>query len=322
MAEAVVYRHRNFGIVLFVLATTGAGCTSQGEVFQGYAEGEFIRVAAPYAGVLFSLNVQRGSLVQKASPLFVLEQENEKAARMEAQERLRRAEFQLENLRKGKRPTELEAIRAQRDQVNASLIQSQHDFLRDEKLAASGFISQQKLDAGRTALTRDRARLSELNAQLATANLSARVDEIKAAEADVAAAKAALSQAEWKLAQRSVNAPATALVQDTLYVQGEWVPSGSPVVSLLPPENIKVRFFISEKRLGNLRLGQKVKISCDSCGNALAASISYIAPQAEYTPPVIYSKESRDKLVFLIEAKPSPSDAVRLHPGQPVDVAL
>jgi len=112
------------------------------------------------------------------------------------------------------------------------------------------------------------------------------------------------------------------LVQDTLYVQGEWVPAGSPVISLLPPENIKIRFFVTEKGLGGLRLGQTVKISCDSCGPAINANISYVSPQAEYTPPVIYSKENRSKLVFLIEAKTSPVDAIKLHPGQPVDVAL
>ena len=306
-----------------VLAALAGGCSSRPDnVFQGYAEGEYIRIAAPYAGSLNALNVQRGAQVQKDAPLFMLEQENEKAARMEAQERLHRAEAQLENLRKGKRPTEIAAIRAQLDQTRAVLIQSQHDFRRDEKLAVAGFISPQKLDAGRMALARDQAGVAGLEAQLATAKLSARSDEIRAAEADVATAQAALKQAEWKLAQKSVTAPATAMVQDTLYVQGEWVPAGSPVVSLLPAENIKVRFFVPEQRLASLRMGQAVKINCDSCAAPMVAHVSYVAPQAEYTPPVIYSQESRSKLVFLIEAKTSPADAVKLHPGQPVEVAL
>ncbi|TCV86400.1 HlyD family secretion protein [Sulfurirhabdus autotrophica] len=311
------------GMIASALSLALVGCSAQpSNVYQGYAEGEFLRVAAPYAGSLIALNVQRGNQVQKSAPIFVLEQENEKAARMEAEERLHRTEFQLENLRKGKRPSELAAIRAQRDQVQASLKQSEQDFRRDEKLAATGFISQQKLEAGRTALISNRARIAELNAQLATAQLSARSDEIRAAESDVAAAQATLKQAEWKLAQKSITSPATGLVQDTLYVKGEWVPAGSPVVSLLPPENIKVRFFVTENTLGSLHLSQKVKISCDSCGPAIAAVISYISPQAEYTPPVIYSKENRSKLVFLIEARTSPADAVKLHPGQPVDVVL
>lgn len=305
------------------LAGIAGGCSPAPEnVFQGYAEGEYIRVAVPYAGTLNTLNVQRGSLVQQGAPLFMLEQESEKAARLEAQERLHRAQAQLENLHKGKRPTEVAVIRAQLDQTQAGLMQSRLDFRRDEKLAVSGFISPQKLDAGHMALVRDQARVAELEAQLATAQLSARSDEIVAGAADVATAQAALQQAEWKLAQKSVIAPATAMVQDTLYVQGEWVPAGTPVVSLLPAENIKIRFFVPEQRLASLRLGQAVKISCDSCAAIIDAHVTYVAPQAEYTPPVIYSQESRSKLVFMIEAKTSPADAVKLHPGQPVDVRL
>jgi len=300
-----------------------AGCSREApQFYQGYVEGEFVRIAAPYAGMLSELKTQRGAQVRAGAPLFVLEQENERAARMEAQQRVQRAEAQLENLRKGKRPSELAAIQAQREQGRALLKQSEADFARDTKLAASGFISKQKADATRAALDRDRARVAELDAQLTTAKLSARSDEIRSAEADVEAVRAVLRQAEWKLAQKSVNAPVAGLVQDTLYVQGEWVPAGSPVVSLLSPQNIKVRFFVPEERLAGLRVGQAVKINCDKCGVSITASIGYIAPQAEYTPPVIYSKENRSKLVFLIEARPSAADAVKLHPGQPVDVNL
>jgi HlyD family secretion protein len=110
-------------------------------------------------------------------------------------------------------------------------------------------------------------------------------------------------------------------VSDTLFVQGDWVPSGAPVVSLLPPGNVKIRFFVPEPRLGAVAVGQKVSVGCDGCA-PLTATISFIAPQAEYTPPVIYSKESRAKLVFLVEALPDAKDAAKLHPGQPVDVKL
>lgn len=267
------------------LAVALGGCGSRDEsLFQGYAEGEFVRVAAPYAGMLSELSVQRGAQVKAAAPLFMLEQENERAARGEAEERLRQAG-------------------AQHDQARAALRLSENNFRSDRKLAATGFISSRQLDTSRAALERDR-------------------EQVRSLEAQVKALSAVLKQAEWKLAQKSVNAPVTGLVQDTLFVPGEWVPAGSPVVSLLPPQNIKVRFFVPEQRLGALRIGQTVTVNCDKCGASLAAHISYIAPQAEYTPPVIYSKENRDKLVFLIEAKTSPVDAVKLHPGQPVDVKL
>lgn len=317
----MVKQFSSYSVSLLVMAL--AACSPQGDKpLQGYAEGEFIRIAAPYAGTLTKLQVQRGDQVQNNAPLFVLEQENEKAARLEAQERLHSAEAQLENLRKGKRPSELDAARAQLTQARALLKQSELDYRRDEKLAASGFISPQRADAAHTALKRDQARVVELEAQLATAQMGARHDEIAAAEASVKAARAALQQAEWRLAQKTVNATATGLVQDTLFVQGEWVPAGSPVISLLPPQNIKLRFFVPEQHVAKLHPGQPVQVSCDGCGAPIKASISYISPQAEYTPPVIYSKENRNKLVFLIEARPSPADAIKLHPGQPVDVTL
>jgi HlyD family secretion protein len=111
-------------------------------------------------------------------------------------------------------------------------------------------------------------------------------------------------------------------VIDTLYSSGEWVAAGMPVISLLPPENIKVKFFVSEKQLGAIKLGQTISVTCDGCTTPVAAAISFIAPQAEYTSPLIYSKENRTTLVFLVEARAKAEDAVKLHPGQPVEVKL
>jgi len=100
------------------------------------------------------------------------------------------------------------------------------------------------------------------------------------------------------------------------------VPAGKPVVSLLPPANIKLRFFVPETLVGSLKTGQRVTANCDGCSAPIAATISYIAPNSEFTPPVIFSKESRAKLVFMIEAVPAAADATKLKPGQPVDVTL
>jgi HlyD family secretion protein len=111
-------------------------------------------------------------------------------------------------------------------------------------------------------------------------------------------------------------------VSDTLFARGEWVPAGAPVVTLLPPGNVKVRFYVPEAQLGSVRVGQKVSVACDGCPRAVEAAIAFIAPQPEYTPPVIYSRENRARLVFMVEARPSPADAAALHPGQPVDVRL
>jgi HlyD family secretion protein len=300
-----------------------AGCGPRGEdVLQGYAEGEYVRVASPIAGQLARLSVARGVTVRAGDPLFALEQENEVAARREAEERLHQSEAQYKNLLTGKRPEEIDAIRAQLAQAEATLRLSEANLVRQQDLVRANFVSKEAADTARSARDRDRERVSELKAQLAAARLAARPDEIKAAQATAAAARAALAQAAWRLEQKSLRAPQDALVADTLYVVGEWVPAGSPVVSLLPPANIKVRFFVPERILGSLAVGQKVVLRCDGCGDPVSAPITYIAPQAEYTPPVIYSKETRAKLVFLVEARPAPGDAARLHPGQPVQVTL
>ncbi|MFA1589580.1 HlyD family secretion protein, partial [Achromobacter ruhlandii] len=168
----------------------------------------------------------------------------------------------------------------------------------------------------------DAARVRELRAQLEVANLPGRQDQRRAQAAQVEAARATLAQADWTLAQKHLAAPAASLVFDTLYRVGEWVPAGSPVVSLLPPGNIKVRFFVPESVIGTLKPGQQAMVRCDGCGDPVPVRIDYISPQAEYTPPVIYSRETRGKLVYMVEARPAPDAATRLHPGQPVEAAL
>jgi HlyD family secretion protein len=303
------------------LAFLITACTERApSYYQGYAEAEYVRVALPFAGSLERLNVQRGMQVNAGDELFVLERENETAGQREAEERLKNSEAQLANLQKGKRPTEIAAIRAQLAQAEAALSLSEVQLKRTEQLVAQNFIAKEKYDEARTARDRERSHVAQLKADLATAQLAARADEIKAAQAAVAAAGATLAQAAWRLEQKSATAPVSGLVADTLYVKGEWVGAGSPVVSLLPPQNIKVKFFVTEAALGALRVGQEVRVNCDGCPAPIAARVSFIAPQAEFTPPVIYSKENRTKLVFLIEARPGPEDAAKLHPGQPVEV--
>ncbi len=305
---------------LAIVAALGACGDRADGTFQGYAEGEYVRVAAPFAGNLLKLQVKRGSQVSAGDPLFTLEQENEAAARREAEERLRNNEAQLADLRKSKRPTEIDAVRAQLEQARASLKLSEVNLRRQEQLVAANFVSKERVDEARAGFERDKAHVAELEALLATAGLAARQDEIRAAEYNAAAARAALAQADWKLAQKTVQAPVAGLVNDTNYVLGEWVPAGSPVVSMLPPQNIKVRFFVPETALGAIKVGQQVSVRCDGCSAPITAQISFISPQAEFTPPVIYSRETRAKLVYLIEARSTPEDAVKLRPGQPVEV--
>ena len=136
------------------------------------------------------------------------------------------------------------------------------------------------------------------------------------------AQEAALAKAEWDLSQKRQNACQTGLVYDTLFCQGEWVSAGRPVVVLLPPANIKVRAFVPEMRIGAVHLGQEARVRVDGVAEPFLGHVTYISSQAEYTPPVIYSRESRSKLVFMIELRFDPEAAARLHPGQPVDVDI
>jgi HlyD family secretion protein len=271
---------------------------------------------------LQQLSVKRGDRVEAAKPLFALENENETAARREAGERLRAAEARLKNLQSGKRAPEIETATQELQQARAMRELASSNVARQQKLHASGFVSRAVLDDAQAQFKREDAHVKELEAAVATAKMPARTDEIRAAEADARAAKEVLAQSEWRLAQRAVATPAAGLVHDTYFVVGDWVPAGSPVASVLPPANIKVRFYVPEPLLGGLKLGQTVTIDCDGCAAPFAATIRFIADRAEFTPPVLYSKENRAKLVYLVEAKPAPADAAKLHPGQPVDVTL
>jgi HlyD family secretion protein len=310
-------------VALTAVALLGA-CSEPGRTtYQGYAEGEYVFVASPYAGTLEKLLVQRGQQVTAGAPLFALEREAEQAAAREADARLTSAQARLANLQGGRRKAELDVVRAQSASAAAAQNLSNTQLQQQAQLYARGFISKSRLDEAKAGHDRDAARVAEAEAQIRNARQSiGREAEIGAARSEVDAARAQLAQAQWRLGQKSAAAPAAAVVQDTFFSQGEWVPAGAPVVSLLPPANIKLRFFVPEAVVGSLKTGQPVSVQCSGCAAPIAARISFIAPQAEYTPPVIYSKESRAKLVFLVEAKPAPEDAARLHPGQPVDVSL
>ena len=314
-------RRRSVAVLIALAALSGCA-KEQSDAYPGYAEAEYVRLTAPIAGTLTKLHLRRGDTVQANAPAFVLEQASEIAARAEAQSRIERAQAQLADLRKGKRPDELAAVRAQLSQATAALALATADYNRDQKLVADKFISPARLDATRSAMQQSQAKVDELSAQLRVAQVGARPDEIAAAEKDVSAAQAQLSQAEWRVDQKTQSTPVAGFVSDVLYREGEFVPAGSPVVSLLPPANIKARFFVPEAKLGAIKLGQRISIQCDGCGEAIGGAISFVAREAEYTAPLIYSKENRATLVFMIEARPDAPEARRLHPGQPLEIRL
>lgn len=290
---------------------------------QGYAEGEFVLVAAPSAGTLQSLPVARGQQVRAGDALFTLERALEQGAAAETQARVQSAEARLANLTAARRSPEIDALRQQVVAAGAALALAEATLRKQQRLYADGFVSEARRDEAKAAHDRDAAQLAAAQAQLRNATQSiGRPQEIGAARAELDAARAGDAQARTRYDDKVLAAPSGSLVADTYFRVGEWVPAGAPVVSLLPPQNIKLRFFVAEPVVGRLRIGETVRVTCDGCGAPIDAQIVFVSPRAEYTPPIIYSRQSRAKLVFLVEARPAAADAIRLHPGQPVEVAL
>ena len=307
------------GVAAAALLAAGCGRESRG-VFQGYAEADYVDVATAEPGQLESLGAAKGDAIAAGAPLFALEAAREAAAVRQAQEQLATARAQLQDLRQGKRPPELDVVRAQLEQARAEATRAAAERERDAAQFASGGIAQAQLDRSQAAADAAAARVRELERQLDVAQLPARDDQIAAQEAQTAAAQAAVDQAAWRLGQKTVAAPVAGQVFDVLYQPGEWVAAGRPVVRLLPPGNVKIRFFVPETALGALAVGQALTVRRDGCADDIPANITYISPEAEFTPPIIYSNETRSKLVFMVEARPL--DGANLHPGQPLEVAL
>ncbi len=307
------------GLALAAIFIVGCAANSS-KVFQGYIEGEYVYVASPLGGALTNLAVARGDEVKTGQLLFELERGSEAAAVQQAEKNLAQAQSQLDDLNKGKRPTEIASLEAQVERAQANLKLAAAEFERREQLGGADVVSKEELDQARAQRDADQAQVDQLTADLETARLGGREDAVRAAEATVQSQQAALDKARWSFDQKQQFAPTNAFVQDTLYRAGEWVAAGNPVVELLPPANIKVRFFVPQAVLPRIKPSQTVSVTFDGGQRAYSATVNYISTQAEFTPPVIYSRENRAKLVFMIEAKFSPADAADLRPGQPVDV--
>jgi HlyD family secretion protein len=269
---------RPFGLALLLVL---AGCEKphQGQ-WLGYAEGDTAFIAAPTAGWVTDLKVKRGDWVKKGDLLFVLDNTSQTASRDQALAQISQAQ-------------------SQRASSAASLDLAKRQLDRQKGLMRTSATSKQAYDQAKSAY-------------------DAAVAQVAAIDAQEAQAKATLSNAAYQLSQRQIVALTTGRVQDVYFRQGEYAPAMTTVVSVLPPQNVYVRFFVPEQQFARIKLGQKVKVHCDSCGDGLVATIAFIASSQEYTPPVIFSNQSRSQLVFKVEARAE--GGLKLNPGQPVDV--
>jgi HlyD family secretion protein len=312
------------GIAALVLVGTAAWYfwpATPAENWLGYVEAETMYVAAPVSGRLAERAVERGTRIAAGTPLFSLDPESTDAdtARLEAA--VAQARAGAEDLTETRqRQPEIAMAQAGEAAAQAQLTKASSDFQRISELNRRGFAARAQIDAARAARDAAVAQLAHTRAEIRAGEISAgRGDQIVAARAGVQGAEAALRGQRQRRREIAPLAPADGVIEQTYYNPGEWVAANSPVVSVLPDARRKLRFYVPQDRIANLRTGTSISFTCDGCGAARQARITYIAPRAEYTPPVIYSEHARAKLVFLVEAA-LPGGDHPLPPGLPVEV--
>lgn len=264
--------------LLFLLPLMACG-QKPDNAWLGYGEGDTVFVAAPQPGWVEEMRVARGTAVHRGDLLFVLDTTAQQAGRDQAKGALVQA-------------------RAALAQEKSNLVYTRTELRRQQGLARAGAGTPTELDAALTSYQQSAARIAQL-------------------QASIAQMEASLSGAAYSLSQRQIVAATDGPVQDIYFWPGEYVPASTAVVSILPPANVYARFFVPEAQLAGVHLGQKVRITCDGC-KPMTATITFIAQQAEFTPPVIFSIGNREKLVYKLEAR-APG-GLALHPGQPIDV--
>ncbi|MCV2874105.1 HlyD family efflux transporter periplasmic adaptor subunit [Defluviimonas sp. WL0050] len=303
-----------------ILSALFSACSPPPPFATGYVEGEYVLIAPVATAQIETLAVARGDRVAAGDLLVAMERRDAEIALSEATAALAQAESQLANLREGRRPEEIRVIEATLASARAQADEADRAAERLQSLAKRGAATATQADDAATAATVARARVAEAEANLAVARLPARAQEIAAAEAAVDGAKAARARADWNLGQRRLTAPAPGRVHDVIRTPGELAGPAAPVLSILPDGAVKLRLYVPATAIATIAPGSSLSVHCDGCGDGHTATVTYVADAPEFTPPVIYSLENRQKLVYLIEARPDAPDG--LKPGQIVDVDL
>ena len=303
------------------LLATLLGCGTAAPLAVGYVEGEFVQLAPIELATVQSVLVRRGDRVEAGQPLAEMESADAAIAVAQAEAALAQARAQLADLRLGKRPEEIAVLEAMVRSARAQAEESRRVLARADDLLKRGIAPQAQHDEASTAVEVAEAQINQAEANLAVARLPARAEAIRAAETQVSQAEQAVRQAKWRLAERTVEAPATGRIDDVIRYPGDIAGPSAPVVAMLPDGAVKLTLFIPEPAFSSIAVGSLLEVRCDGCAAGLQARVSYVSPDPEFTPPVIYSLENRQKLVYLVEAHPL-ADATALQPGQIVDVVL
>ncbi len=311
----------SFLCALPLAATLFAACAPPPPLAVGYVEGDFVLVAPVEAARIETLAARQGARVAAGETLAVLEADDARNAVEEAKAALAQAEAQAADLREGRRPEEIAVLEAALRSGEAPGSEARRVRARTRDLAGRGIAPATELERTETALELADAAIGQARANLTVARLPARQDAIRAAEGQVERARAALAQAEWRLGQRTVTAPAAGRVTETIRHPGDIAGPSAPILSLLPDGAIRLKLYLPEPQFSSVAIGTVLAVQCDGCPPDLTARVTYAAPEPEFTPPVIYSLETRQKLVHLIEARPEGDDTA-LKPGQIVDVRI
>lgn len=314
---------RNLTLAAVVVVVGAVGWYAWGpqtrtpHLYSGYVEGEPLYLSAAVPGTVSVVSVERGQRVEPGQPLFAIDAGPLMAQREQAAGAVAAAQAQAADARKGQRPAELAVYDAEQAAAEAGLRQAEEDFDRVKQLQEQGVYAPAHLDAARNARDAAAAQVKAIQTRRRAATLGARSDTVAAADALVVQARGQMAEAQAHLDDVSPHAPAAGRVQDVFYQQGEWAAPYQPVVALIPDSRVRIRFFVPEQEVARYRVGGAVRFTCDGC-RAQTARIDYVSPRPEFTPPVIYSRDARDRMVFLVEARPA--DPRVLNPGQPIDV--
>ena len=311
----------SFLCTLPLIASLLSSCPAQEPLAVGYVEGDYVRLAPIEVAQVQSITVRRGDKVAAGQEIGMLENTDARIAVARAEAALAQANAQLADLRIGKRPEEIAVLEAAVRSAKAKAEEAERVLSRVTDLFKRGIASQAQFDEASTSVKVAQAEIGQSQANLAVAGLPARVEAIKAGEQQVKGATAELEQAQWRLSQRTILAPAAGRISDVIRNPGDVAGPSSPVISMLPDGGIKLKVFVPEAQFSSIKVGSTLSVRCDGCPDGLRARVSYVSPDPEFTPPVIYSLETRQKLVYLVEARPE-GDATRLQPGQIVDVLL
>jgi HlyD family secretion protein len=303
------------GLVAMVVPGFG---TAPEPVYTGYIEADYVYAAPASPGTIESIAVNEGDVVKKGDLLFTLSSTQQQALVRAAEARVTAARANWENLVTGGREEEIEVVRASLDKAEADLALAQSTAERSRKLFDVGSATQARVDQDQSALASAKAQVEQLKAQLAVAELPARGAEQIAAEANLLAAEADADKARSDLLDRTVYASADGQVETVYFDEGEMAAAGVPVLSLLPVDAMKVRFYVAEADRSAFTLGETLAVTCDGCPQGLQASLTQLASEPQFTAPIIYSRDERSRLVYLAEA--TLDHAGGLLPGQPVTV--